>query len=139
MLPPGLKAEVPILGDIPVLGWLFKSQTKSTTKVNLLFFITPKILAPYAKTASLNTKEVLKRREKGMKEMFEDDEIDPNAAKSKELTSKLDRQIEGPLYDMADADHYKNLNKEDIGPDENAIEEEELETPNYQEIKKSVE
>jgi hypothetical protein len=40
---------------------------------------------------------------------------------------------------MADADHYKNLNKEDIGPDENAIEEEELETPNYQEIKKSVE
>jgi general secretion pathway protein D len=132
-------AKVPLLGDIPVLGWLFKSQSKTTTKVNLLFFITPKILAPYAKTASANTKEVLKRREKGMKEMFEDDEIDPNAAKSKELTSKLDRQIEGPLYDMADADHYKNLNKEDIGPDENAIEEEELETPNYQEIKKSVE
>ncbi len=132
-------AKVPLLGDIPVLGWLFKSQSKTTTKVNLLFFITPKILAPYAKTASANTKEVVKRREKGMKEMFEDDEIDPNAAKSKELTSKLDRQIEGPLYDMADADHYKNLNKEDIGPDENAIEEEELETPNYQEIKKSVE
>jgi len=132
-------AKVPLLGDIPVLGWLFKSQSKTTTKVNLLFFITPKILAPYAKTASANTKEVLKRREKGMKDMFEDDEIDPNAAKSKDLTSKLDRQIEGPLYDMADADHYKNLNKEDIGPDENAIEEEELETPNYQEIKKSVE
>jgi len=132
-------AKVPLLGDIPVLGWLFKSQSKTTTKVNLLFFITPKILAPYAKTASANTKEVLNRREKGMKEMFEDDEIDPNAAKSKELTSKLDRQIEGPLYDMADADHYKNLNKEDIGPDENAIEEEDLETPNYQEIKKSVE
>jgi general secretion pathway protein D len=131
-------AKVPILGDIPVLGWLFKSQTKSTTKVNLLFFITPKILAPYAKTASLNTKEVLKRREKGMKEMFEDDEIDPNAKVSKDLTSKLDRQTEGPLYDMADADHYKNLNNEEVGPDENAIDEE-MDVPDYQEIRKSVE
>ena len=131
-------AKVPILGDIPVLGWLFKSQTKSTTKVNLLFFITPKILAPYAKTASLNTKEVLKRREKGMKEMFEDDEIDPNARVSKDLTSKLDRQTEGPLYDMADADHYKNLNNEEVGPDENAIDEE-MDVPDYQEIRKSVE
>ncbi|MBA2403821.1 MAG: hypothetical protein H0V66_03540, partial [Bdellovibrionales bacterium] len=132
-------AKVPILGDIPVLGWLFKSQTKSTTKVNLLFFMTPKILAPYAKTASSNTKEVLQRREKGMRDMFEDDEIDPNAKVSKDLTGKLDRQIEGPLYDMADADHYKNLNNEEIGPDENAIGDQEPEVPDYQEIRKSVE
>lgn len=133
--------KVPILGDIPVLGWLFKSKSRQIEKVNLLFFMTPKILAPYSKTASENTKEVLKRRERGMKEMFEDDEIDPNARVSKDLTSKLDRQVEGPLYDLADADHYKNLNKEDIGPDENAHEEgeEDFETPNYQEIRKSVE
>ena len=132
-------AKVPILGDIPVLGWLFKSQSKSTTKVNLLFFITPKILAPYTKTASTNTKEVLKRREKGMKEMFEDDEVDPNARISKDLNNKLDRQIEGPLYDLADADHYKNLNNEVVGQDENAIEETEPQVPDYQEIRKSVE
>ena len=129
-------AKVPLLGDIPVLGWLFKSRSKTTTKVNLLFFITPKILAPYAKTASENTKQVLARREKGMKDMFEDDEVDPNAKGTQVLNSKLDRQIEGPLYDMSDADHYKNLNNENVGPDENAIEdEEEIETPNYQEIR----
>ncbi len=131
-------SKVPLLGDIPVLGWLFKSQSKTTTKVNLLFFMTPKILAPYTKTASSNTKEVLSRRTKGMKDMFEEDQVDPNARLSKDLTSKLDRQIEGPLYDKADADHYKNLNNEEIGPDEDAIEEE-METPNYQEIRKSVE
>ena len=52
------------------------------------------------------------------------------------MNSKLDRQIEGPLYDMSDADHYKNLNNEGVGQDENAIEdEEEMETPNYQEIR----
>jgi hypothetical protein len=74
-----------------------------------------------------------------MKNMFEDDQADPNAKVSDDLNSKLDRQIEGPLYDIADADHYKNLNNEDIGTDENAIDQEELETPDYQEIRKSVE
>jgi general secretion pathway protein D len=131
--------KVPLLGDIPVLGWLFKSRSRTVEKVNLLFFMTPKILAPYAKTASANTKEVLKRRSQGMKNMFEDDQADPNAKVSDDLNSKLDRQIEGPLYDIADADHYKNLNNEDIGTDENAIDQEELETPDYQEIRKSVE
>ena len=131
--------KVPILGDIPVLGWLFKSRNRVVEKVNLLFFMTPKILAPYAKTASTNTKEVLGRRSKGMKGMFEDDQVDPNAKVSEELTSKLDRQIDGPLYDIADADHYKNLNNEEIGPDENAIDPAEADTPDYQEIRKSVE
>jgi hypothetical protein len=102
--------------------------------------MTPKILSPYAKTASLNTKEVLDRRAKGMKDMFEDDETDPNAKLSKELNQKLDKQIEGPLYDLADASHYKNLNNEEIGPDENAIEQDEDEmVPDYQDIKKSAE
>jgi hypothetical protein len=74
-----------------------------------------------------------------MKGMFEDDQIDPNAKVSEELNAKLDRQIEGPLYDLADADHYKNLNNEEIGPDENAIDPAEAEIPDYQEIRKSVE
>jgi len=38
------KAKVPILGDIPLIGWLFKSTTSSTTKNNLLIFITPHVL-----------------------------------------------------------------------------------------------
>lgn len=36
--------KVPILGDIPILGWLFKSKAVSREKVNLLVFITPKII-----------------------------------------------------------------------------------------------
>lgn len=35
---------VPILKDIPVLGYLFRSSTTSRTKVNLYFFVTPIIL-----------------------------------------------------------------------------------------------
>lgn len=36
--------KVPLLGDIPVMGWLFKNQVKSDTKTELLIFITPKIM-----------------------------------------------------------------------------------------------
>jgi general secretion pathway protein D len=36
--------KVPILGDIPILGWLFKSQKTETQKRNLVVFLTPKIV-----------------------------------------------------------------------------------------------
>lgn len=131
--------KIPLLGDIPVLGWLFKNKSRQVEKVNILFFMTPKILAPYAKTASVNTKGVLEKRTQGMKQMFDEDQTDPNAKVSTQLNAKLDQQIAGPLYDLTDADHYKNLNKEDIGPDQDAVAPEEADTPDYQEIRKSVE
>ena len=37
-------SKVPLLGDIPGLGWLFKSTSTSETKTNLLVFITPTII-----------------------------------------------------------------------------------------------
>jgi len=36
--------KVPFLGDIPILGWLFKSRNSETEKINLLLFITPHII-----------------------------------------------------------------------------------------------
>lgn len=36
--------KVPLLGDIPVLGHLFKSNTRSSKRTELLIFITPKIV-----------------------------------------------------------------------------------------------
>ena len=38
-------SKVPLLGDIPVLGYLFQTKTKSISKTELLVFITPKIVA----------------------------------------------------------------------------------------------
>jgi type IV pilus assembly protein PilQ len=37
-------SKVPMLGDIPGLGWLFKTRTKTEAKKELLIFITPKVL-----------------------------------------------------------------------------------------------
>jgi type IV pilus assembly protein PilQ len=36
--------QIPLLGDIPIIGWLFKSDTVTKAKKELLVFITPKIL-----------------------------------------------------------------------------------------------
>ena len=38
------RAKVPVLGDIPVLGYLFQEHVNSRTKRNLLVFITPTII-----------------------------------------------------------------------------------------------
>jgi general secretion pathway protein D len=39
--------KVPLLGDIPILGWLFKNTSSKKTKTNLLVFITPRIIKQY--------------------------------------------------------------------------------------------
>ena len=36
--------KVPLLGDIPILGWLFKSRASTIEKSNLMIFITPRIM-----------------------------------------------------------------------------------------------
>ncbi len=38
------ETKVPLLGDIPLLGWLFKRKTVQHTKTNLLVFITPHVV-----------------------------------------------------------------------------------------------
>ena len=35
--------KVPWLGDIPIIGWLFKTRYKNTEDTELLIFLTPKI------------------------------------------------------------------------------------------------
>ena len=37
--------KVPLLGDVPVLGYLFKSQSRVSSRKELLVFITPRIVS----------------------------------------------------------------------------------------------
>jgi general secretion pathway protein D len=41
-----IKDKVPILGDMPLLGRFFRSESKSSTKLNLIIFVTPRIIDP---------------------------------------------------------------------------------------------
>ncbi len=38
------ESKVPILGDLPVIGWLFKQRSSKVEKVNLLLVLTPYII-----------------------------------------------------------------------------------------------
>lgn len=40
--------KVPLLGDVPVLGNLFKNKTRTTSKTELLIFLTPKVVSERA-------------------------------------------------------------------------------------------
>jgi general secretion pathway protein D len=48
--------KVPVLGDIPLLGWLFKSHSNTQEKTNLYIFITPRIVENPAELADLYQK-----------------------------------------------------------------------------------
>ena len=36
--------KVPVLGDVPILGWLFKKRSEDTVKTNLYVFLTPRVI-----------------------------------------------------------------------------------------------
>jgi len=49
--------KVPLLGDIPLLGWLFKTRGDKLSKSNLFIFITPHIIENQAEIAELYYKK----------------------------------------------------------------------------------
>lgn len=102
-------SKVPLLGDIPVLGWLFKNSRTSTTKVNLLLFLTPRIMSPYQKSVASTTKDVLARRNAHLKGALGED--DPYRTTVKGLYEKAEKQEKGPLYDLKDAKRYQQENE----------------------------
>ncbi len=50
-------SKVPLLGDIPLLGWLFKSKTTSIEKTNLMIFITPYIIKTEVEATDLTQRK----------------------------------------------------------------------------------
>lgn len=125
--------KVPLLGDIPVLGWLFKSKGKIIEKVNLLMFMTPTILSPYDETASANTLRALENRIDNLKNIVDEENPEPNKKASDALRAKVERQLKGPLFDTAINPYQKtNLDTEGIGSP--SKEDQIMYKPDYQDI-----
>ncbi len=49
--------KIPVLGDIPWIGWLFKSQSRQIEKLNLLVFLTPHLVRDDADVIELNARK----------------------------------------------------------------------------------
>lgn len=45
--------KVPCLGDIPLLGWLFRSNVKTRDKTNLYVFLTPRIIEQHEEASAI--------------------------------------------------------------------------------------
>ncbi len=50
-------SKIPILGDIPLLGWLFKTHSTTNNKTNMFIFITPHIVRNPANIAAVTLKK----------------------------------------------------------------------------------
>ena len=76
-------SKVPLLGDIPILGWLFRSRNVRKQKRNLVVFITPKIIRNSETMSKITQSEIDKRL------MFikkEAQGVDPYGSKVDELS-----------------------------------------------------
>ncbi len=125
--------KVPLLGDIPVLGWLFKSKQRKVEKTNLLFFLTPKIISPYDNQAAQASLDAIKKRTANMKEIIDEENPDPHLKVINEVQAKIEKQLDGPLFDNSNNRYLKtNENIDGIGPDRNMED-----MPDYQQIRES--
>jgi type II secretory pathway component GspD/PulD (secretin) len=63
--------KVPFLGDIPILGYLFKTDQKSKTRDNLIIFLTPRIVRDPAHMHNLVLRELNTNKDRIDAEMLE--------------------------------------------------------------------
>ena len=50
-------SKMPLLGDIPLLGWLFKFKSKSREKTNLMIVLTPRIIRSAEEMATVTNQQ----------------------------------------------------------------------------------
>ncbi len=106
--------KVPLLGDIPVIGWLFKSKSTTVEKKNLVVLMRPKIIRTAVNSAdlvrdSLSKRKTFVEKSNGGDEPLQDtiDEVNVNLDRQEER-AKMEEQFE-----------YRNNSEDDsIDPDD---------------------
>ena len=66
------RSKVPLLGDIPVLGWLFTSRASTKRKQNLMVFLKPSILRDFTDSAYVTNEKYNYLRAEQMRDEEED-------------------------------------------------------------------
>jgi len=71
--------KVPVLGDMPVLGWLFRKRTETNQRQNLYIFLTPRVIKSPAEAQQIfkSRKEQMGAIEGGGIKMYEQKEQAP--------------------------------------------------------------
>jgi general secretion pathway protein D len=56
-------STVPVLGSLPILGWLFRSESTKKQKTNLLLFLTPYIIRDQSDVRRIFERKMAERDE----------------------------------------------------------------------------
>ena len=69
--------KIPCLGDIPLLGWFFKSVSESREKTNLYVFLTPHVIENEEEAAAIygNKKGVIDKEKAGSIKLYDEDPV----------------------------------------------------------------
>jgi len=104
-----IESKVPLLGDVPLLGWLFKRKTTRNVRKHLLVFVSARILTPEGKmfkTADEEREERLRRMG-----LLRGTSADPAAGRGlpagigvNEARTRETRQVMGPAGAVLDED-----------------------------------
>jgi general secretion pathway protein D len=57
------ESKVPLLGDLPILGYLFKFKKTTKQKTNLLIFLTPYVIKDQADIRRIFDRKMQERKE----------------------------------------------------------------------------
>jgi general secretion pathway protein D len=78
--------KIPLLGDIPWVGWLFRSQTRTVEKLNLLVFLTPHLVRDEMDMVELNA-----RKAKEINTLQRDNRIEEPTKLKQDVLERLER------------------------------------------------
>ena len=78
--------KVPFFGDIPLIGWLFRSQSNQTQKLSLLVFLTPQLVKNEFDMVELNA-----RKSAELSTLQRENRIEEPTKVKQEVLEKLER------------------------------------------------
>lgn len=87
--------KVPLLGDIPLLGWLFRFQSRQTEKLNLLVFLTPQLVRDEIDMVELNA-----RKAKELNVLQRENRVEESTRLKQDILERLERP--GPASSNSD-------------------------------------
>ena len=99
--------KIPFLGDLPLIGWLFKSRTSGKKKSNLVILLHPQILDK-ARTIQ-HVKDALVSRDKFVNQDFQQE--DPDKEVIKGIKSDLKEQRNRKDNELPAIDYYHEEEK----------------------------
>lgn len=106
-------SKVPLIGDIPILGWLFKSKTLKTTKTNLIILLHPKVIGTSVMAANVLQEKFQQRRDFIEENM---DGRDDMSNRVSDIEKRVNEQAEGNTNEP----YERYRNNEDLDDEEHA-------------------